>query len=121
ARVALRHDDEIGIEFVLHVDGGAVARDGLLERHHFDAGALRLPFAFDRLVVDADAGDARVDAVPHEAPHGRDAAVPRVAVDDDREIDALRDPPGDLHAFGHGRGADVGETRISADDTARAH
>src|SRR5215470_18534872 len=63
AGVALGHNHEIGVEFVLHIDGGAVAHDSLAHRNDGDPGILRLAFALDRLVVDADAGKAGPDAV----------------------------------------------------------
>src|SRR5262249_38755019 len=95
-------------------------RDRLLERHNFHARALRATLAFDRLVVDAYAGDARAYALADHAPDRHDPAVAGVAVHDHREAHALRDPARDLHAFGHGRGADVREPGIGADDSARA-
>ena len=115
ARVALRHDDEGGIELVAHVDRGAIARDGLLERHDLHARRLRAALAFDRLVVDAHAGEPGVDALAHQAPHRHDAAVAGVAVEDDRELDRCGDPFADLHALGHRRRADVGEAGVAAD------
>src|SRR5215469_3213274 len=75
ARVALRHHDEIRIEFILHVDGGAVACNRLVECYDLDAGALRRALAFDGLIVDADPGDAGADAFPHDPAHRHDAAV----------------------------------------------
>src|SRR5207302_1098159 len=78
--VALRHDDEVRIELVLHVHGRAVPRDRLRQRHDLDARALGLALSFDGLVVDPYTGDAGTDALAHEAPHGHDAAVPGVTV-----------------------------------------
>jgi hypothetical protein len=115
ARVALRHNDEVRIELALHVDRGAVAHDRLLQRHHFQAGALRASLALDRLIVDADAGDAGLDAVAHEAAHRHDAAMAGVAVDNHRRRHAVRDPAGDLDAFGHGGGADIRHAGVAAD------
>src|SRR5262249_37716385 len=121
ARVALGHDDEVRIELVLHVHRRPVARDGLGQRDDLDARALRLALALDGLVVDADPGDAGPDALTHQGPHGHDAAVTRVAVHDHGEAHALGDPARDLHTLGHGRGADVGQSRVGADHAARAH
>src|SRR5207248_10782930 len=118
--IALRHDHEIGVELVLHIHGGAVAGYRLLDRHHLDPGALGLALALDRLVVDAHAGDAAADALAHHAAHRHDAAMAGVAVHDDRDLDAVGDPAGDLDAFGEGRGADIGEPGIGADDAAGA-
>ena len=56
ASVTLRHHHEIRVELVLHVDRSAVAYQRIAQWHNIDPGVLRLPFAFDRLVVDADAG-----------------------------------------------------------------
>src|SRR5258705_3626067 len=78
ARITLRHDHEIGIELVFHLDRRAIARDGVLYRHDFHARALGLALALERLVVDAYAGKARMDAFAHEPPHRHDAAVPGV-------------------------------------------
>ena len=107
ARVALRHHHKIGVEFVLHVHRRTIARDGLIKRHHFHARCLRFALAFNRLIVDAYARDARVYALAYQPPHRHDAAVPGVAVDDDWKIYALRDPARDLHALGHGGGAHI--------------
>src|SRR5439155_25341861 len=114
------HHAEIGVELVLHVDRGAIAGDREVERHDFDAGALGRALAFDRLVVDAHAGDTAADAFAHHAAHRHDAAMPGVAVHDDRDRDAIGDPAGDLDAFGQGRGADIGKPGIGADDAASA-
>src|SRR5262249_39874300 len=120
ARIALCHHDEIGIELISHVHCGAIARDRLLDRHDLDAGALRAALALDRLVVDAYPRDPGAYALADHAAHRHDPAVAGVAVHDDREADAVRDPAGDLYALGHGRGAHVGEPGIRPDDTARA-
>jgi hypothetical protein len=116
----LRHDDEIGVELVLHVDRGAVAGDRLVERHDIDAGVLGLALALDRLVVDADAGEPGADAFADQASHRHDAAMAGVAVDHHRDRDAVGDPAGNGDAFTHRRGADIGEPGISANDPARA-
>src|SRR5690606_13207386 len=81
---------------------------------------LCLALALYRLVVDADAGNARADALAYHAPHRHDAAVTRVAVHDDGEVDRLRDPARDLHALGHGHRADVREPRVGSDHAARS-
>jgi len=120
AGVALRHDDEVGIELVLHIDGGAVAGDRLLQRHHLEAGALGAALALDRLIVDAHAGNPGADAFANHAAHRHDAAMAGVAVHDDRKLHRTRDPAGDLDAFHHGGGADIGEAGIGADDAAGA-
>jgi hypothetical protein len=77
--------------------------------------ALGPPLAFDRLVVDAHPGDAGADALAHHPPHRHDPAVTGVAVHDHREFDGLSDPAGDGHAFGQGRGADIGQPCVGAD------
>src|SRR5271166_129752 len=118
ASVALRHHHEIRIEFVLHVDRCPVARNRLVERHDLNTGALRLALPFYRLVVNAYPGNAGADALPHHAAHGHDAAVTRVAVHDHRDRHAVGYPPGDRHAFGHRRGADIGKTGIGTDHPA---
>ena len=105
---------------VFHIDRGAVARDREIERHDFDAGVLRFALAFDRLVVDAHAGDAAADAFADHAADRHDAAMPGVAIHDDRDLHAVGDPAGDLDTFAHCRGADIGEPGIGADDTAGA-
>ena len=120
ARIALRHHDKIGVEFVLHIDRGAVARDRLIERHDIDPGVLGLALALDRLVVDADAGQPGADAVADQAAHGHDPAMPGVAVDHHRDRDAVGDPAGDRDAFAHRRGADIGKPGIGADHPAGA-
>src|SRR5262249_32019842 len=86
ARVALRHDHEVRVELVLHVDCRTVARDCLLDGNDFHARALRAALALDRLIVDANAGDARTDALANHAAHRHDAAVAGVAVENDREL-----------------------------------
>jgi hypothetical protein len=116
----LRHDDEIGVELVLHVDGSPVAGDSQIERHYFDPGVLSLALALDRLIVDAHPGDAAADTFAHHAAHRHDAAMPGVAIHDHGDPDAVGDPAGDLDAFGQGRGADIGEAGIGADDAAGA-
>ena len=120
ARVALRHDDKVRVELVFHVDCGAVTGDRQIERHDFHTGVLGLALAFDRLVVDAHAGDAAADAFAHHAAHRHDPAMPGVAVHDDRDRNAVGDPAGDLDAFGQGRGADIGQPGIGADHSAGA-
>src|SRR5262249_19951740 len=105
---------KVRIELVLHIDRSAVARDCLFERHDLDTRTLGPPLAFDRLVVDAHPGDAGADAFAHHAPYRHDSAMTGVAVHDDREFDGLGDPAGNRHAFGHCRGADIGETGIGA-------
>src|SRR5439155_8303741 len=115
ARIALRHDDKIGVELVLHVDRGAVAGDRELERHNLDPGVLGLALALDRLVVDPHPGDAAADAFAHHAAHRHDAAMPGIAIHDDWDLDAVGDPAGDLNAFRQGRGADIGEPGIGTD------
>src|SRR5262252_2541778 len=45
-------------------------------------------------------------------PHRHDAAVTGVAVHDHRDRHAVGNPSGDRHAFGHRRGADIGQARI---------
>jgi len=115
AGIALGHDDKVGIELVLHVDRGAVASDRLFDRHDLDPGALGPALAFDWLVVDAHAGDAGADAFAHHPSHRHDPAVTGVTIHDHREFDGLGDPAGDRHAFGHRRGADIGEAGIGAD------
>ncbi len=67
ARIALGHDDEIGIELVLHVHGGAIPHQGLLQRHHFHPGVLRAPLALNGLVVNADAGQAGTNSIRQPA------------------------------------------------------
>ena len=56
----------------------------------------------------------------NQPPHRHNAAVAGIAVDDDREVHALRDPAGDGHALGHGRHADVRQPGIGADHAAGA-
>src|SRR5262249_15059820 len=92
ARVALRHDDEVGIELVLHVDGRAIASNRLGDGDHVDAGSLSRPLAFDRLVIDAHAGDPGTDALAYHAAHRHHAAVAGVAVHHHREAHAVCDP-----------------------------
>src|SRR5262249_30049956 len=65
ARIALRHDHEIRIELVPHVDGGAVTRNGVVERHDAYARALRAPLAFDRLIIDPHTRDTGADTFAH--------------------------------------------------------
>ena len=120
ACIALRDDDKIRVELVLHVDRSAVPHDRLFERHHLQAGTLGAALAFDRLVVDADAGDAGTNAVAHQTPHRHDAAVAGIAVDDHRRGHAAGDPAGDLYALGHRGGADIGHAGIAADHAAGA-
>src|SRR5262249_47273385 len=115
AGVTLRHHNEVGIELVLHVDCGAIASDRLFERYHFDPGTLGPPLTLDRLVVYAHPGNAGADALAHHPPHRPDPAVTGIAVHDHREFDGLGDPAGDRHAFGQGRGADIGQPRVGAD------
>src|ERR1700730_11516757 len=85
AGVALGHHDKVGIELVLHGDGGAITGDRLLDRYDLDPGTLGLALSFDRLVVDAHPGDAGADALAHHAPHRHDPAVTGVAVHDHPE------------------------------------
>jgi hypothetical protein len=120
AGVALRHHHEIWIEFILHVDCCAIARNRLVQCDDLDAGALRRALAFDRLVVNAYPGDAAADAFTHLAAHCHDAAVTGVAIHDHRDRDAVGNPPGDRHALGHRRGADIGQARIGAHHPAGA-
>src|SRR5262249_60667134 len=81
--VALGHNHEIRVQFVLHVDGSTVADDRVTHWNDVDPGILCLAFAFDRLVVDANAGEAGPDTVMHQAAHRHYSAVPGIAVDDD--------------------------------------
>src|SRR3954462_7827171 len=79
SRIALRHDDEIRVELVLHVDRRAITPDRLVEWNHGDTCALGAALALDGLVVDAHAGNAGTDAFSHHAPHRHDAAVAGIA------------------------------------------
>ena len=121
ARITLRHHHKIRIEFVFHIHCRAVACNGLLDGHHFHARRLRFTLALNRLIVNAYAGNARVDALAHQTPHRHDAAMPRIAVNDDGEINALRNPACDLHTFGHGGRAHIRHAGVGTNHTAGAN
>src|SRR5262249_3783561 len=120
ARVALRHDDEVGIELVLHVDGRAIPRDRLDDGDDLDAGGLGRALAFDGLVIDAHTGDPGADALAYHAAHRHHAAVAGVAVHHHRDAHAVGDPARDLDALRHRGGADVGQPGVGAHDAAGA-
>src|SRR5450432_3284467 len=83
ARITLRHDDKIWIEFVAHVHGSAVARNRLLDWNDGHPGALGPPFALDRLVIDANAGNARTHGLSNHTADRHNTAMARVAIHDD--------------------------------------
>ena len=116
ARIALRHDDEVGVELVLHVDRGAVPRDGLVERHDLDARAHGATLALNRLIVDAHARQAGGDALAHQPAHRHHTAMPGIAVQDHRHVDGACNPAADGDALRHGRRADVDQPGIGAHD-----
>jgi hypothetical protein len=112
----LRHDDKAGVEFVLHIDRGPVAGDGLVERYDLQPGTLGFAFAFDRLVVDPNAGDPCLDALPDHAADGHDAAMPCIAIHHDGEGYAAGDPSGYLDAFRKADRSDIGHPGVAAND-----
>ena len=63
---------------------------------------------------------AQCKLVSHQPPHRHDAAVPRVDIDDDGEVHAVGNPPGDLHALGHGRRAHIRQASVVAHHAAGA-
>jgi hypothetical protein len=121
AGITLRHDNEIGVELVLHIDGRTVAGHGLVQGNHFEAGALGAPLTFYGLVVEADTANSGTDALTHETAHGHDPAMSGVAVDHHREINVVGNPACDLNAFGHGCGADIGKAGIGTDHPVGTH
>src|SRR5262249_30229522 len=121
ARVALRHDHEVGVDLVLHVDGGAIARDGLVQRNDADAGTLGASLSLDRLIIDPNAGEAGANTFAPHASDRHDAAVAGVAIHDHWELHGLGDPARHLDALKHRQGADIGQTCIAADHAAGAN
>src|SRR5262245_26164292 len=109
ACVALRHHDEIRIELVLHVNGSAIACDGLIERNNGNTSILGAARSFDRLIVDTNAGNASANTFAYHPPHRHDATMTSVAVHDHGEPHGLRDPPTNRHAFQHCESTDIGQ------------
>lgn len=58
---------------MLHVNGGAIPHQGLLECDDFYAGVLRAPLPLNRLVVNTDAGQAHPNGFRNQPAHGHNA------------------------------------------------
>jgi hypothetical protein len=121
AGVALSHNDEIRIKLILHVHGGAIPDQSLLQGHDFHPGILRAPLALNGLIINADASQACANGLRNQPPHGHNAPVARIAIDDDGKAYALRDPAGDGEALRHRRHAYIRQPGIGADHAAGAH
>src|SRR3712207_7260024 len=52
---------------------------------------LRAAFPFNGLIIKADAGETGPNRLRNQPPHGHNAPVAGIAIDDDREAHALRD------------------------------
>src|SRR5262249_40102807 len=82
-------------------------------------GALCTALSLNRLIVDANPGDAGVDAFTYQAADRHDATVTGITVDDHGGgSHTVCDPAGDLYAFGHRGGADICHASIAADHSA---
>src|SRR5258706_9096179 len=101
AGVGARDDNEIGIAFVALLAGVFDLVDVLVYRnavHHIlmVVGALRV-----ELVFDVRAGNPGADAFAHRAHGVQRVAEAGAAVDDERDVDALRDVSRELELLGH--------------------
>src|SRR6185503_19532664 len=117
AGVGARDDDEVAIAFVAlaarepDLLGELVRRDPV---HHVlvVVRALRI-----ELVLDVHPGDPGPDALAHGSHRVQRVAEARATVSDERDVDALRDVPGDPDLLGH-RQQRLGQRRRSAADVA---
>ena len=73
-------------------------------------------FAFDRLIVDADASEALFDAVLDEATDRHNPSVSRVPIEDDWELHRPGNPAPDHDTLGEGRCPNVFHPRVGPDD-----
>ena len=104
--VGARDDEEVGVEAVAHVDGGAVLAQRLLAAHAHLAGDVATALR-EALVLEVDAGHAGLDHLLHRA-HGREGvAVAVVGVGDDRDVDGARHHRGDARDLGLGQESHV--------------
>src|SRR4030095_13157261 len=120
-RVALRHDDEVRIDFVLGVHRRTIARHRIVARDDRNAGRHGAALLFQRLIVQPQARESGVDALAHETADRHAAAMSRVAGENDWHLHAPRDPLGEADALGHRENPEIGESGVIAAGDARAH
>ena len=113
AGIGPRDDDEVLVELVAGVDGGAVLADSLVDRYYLLPGDEAAPLGRD-LVLDVDSGDPGPDEGVDGAAYVDGVAVAGVGVGDQRDIDGLGHVPGIHHHFAAGEKAGVGEARQRA-------
>ena len=105
ASVGAADDDEVAIATGL--DGGVELGDLLLggdDALVLEVAALLRPL----LVLEDDAGDARLDALADGADDVEGVAVAGVHIGDEGDVDGADDVAHALHRLGHGQEADVG-------------
>jgi len=100
--VGARDDEEVGVETVAHVDGGAVFAQRLLAAHAHLAGDVAAALR-EALVLEVDAGHAGLDHFLDRAQGRERVAVAVVGVGDDRDVDGARHHRGDACDLGLGQ------------------
>src|SRR5215510_2951752 len=118
--ITLSHNHEVRIYFIFRVHCCAIARYGILARDDGDTGGHCPALLLQWLIIEPQSCNSRIDALSYSPAHRHDATMPRIAIEDDRNLYAPGDPLSNFNALRHRQYPDIGKPRVVTAGNTRA-